>query len=220
MDTIRLMLADDHALFREGLRSILDTYEDLKVVAEAAHGKELQDLLSQHAVDVVLLDLKMPEMDGLQVTDWLRDRHPEVRIIILSMIDEDRMVAHLMEKGVHGYLLKDTRAEELHTAIRAVMERGYYFNERTSKALLTSVQAKSRKPPSLEFGQSLTTREQEVLELICQEFTTNEIGEKLFISPRTVEGHRKSLVEKFGVRNTAGLVLKAYKEGWVEDNTP
>ncbi|HAP58394.1 MAG TPA: DNA-binding response regulator [Cytophagales bacterium] len=213
---IRMILADDHALFREGLRSILETYDDLEVVAEAAHGKELQALLSQHEVDVVLLDLKMPEMDGMEATDWLRERHPEMKIIILTMIDEDRMMAHLMEKGVHGYLLKDAHADELHAALKAVVDRGYYFNERTSKALLESVKHKNKKPPTLDFGQVLTRREQEVLDLICQEQTTAEIGEKLFISPRTVEGHRKSLVEKFNVRNTAGLVLKAYKDGWVD----
>lgn len=216
MDPIRLVIADDHALFREGLRTILNTYEDLEVVAEAAHGRELQALMGQHEVDVVLLDLKMPEMDGLQATAWLREKHPEVRVIILSMVDEDRMVAHLMEQGVHGYLLKDTQSDELHRALRSVVDRGYYFNERTSKALLESVKHKSKKPPSLDYGQTLTRREQEVLDLICKELTTAEIGEKLFISPRTVEGHRKSLVEKFGVRNTAGLVLKAYKEGWIE----
>ena len=214
---IRLILADDHALFREGLRSILETYEDLQVVAEAAHGKELQALLSQHEIDVVILDLKMPQMDGLEATDWLRQHHPEVKVIILTMIDEDRMVAHLMEKGVHGYLLKDAHADELRNAIKAVMERGYFFNERTSKALLEGMKKKGQKPPTLEYGQVLTRREQEVLELICQELTTAEIGEKLFISPRTVEGHRKNLVEKFGVRNTAGLVLKAYKEGWIKE---
>lgn len=217
MNPIHVILADDHALFREGIRIILETCEGVKVVAEAAHGKELMVRLAEHPTDVVLLDLQMPEMDGLEAVEVLLKDYPDLKIIVLSMVDEDRMVAHLMERGVHGYLLKDCRAEELCEAIKAVMDRGYYFNERTSKAMLSAMQSKSRKPPTLAFGQSLSRREKEVLLLICQELTTNEIGEKLFISPRTVEGHRKSLVEKFGVRNIAGLVLKAYKDGWLED---
>ncbi|HAP62168.1 MAG TPA: DNA-binding response regulator [Cytophagales bacterium] len=216
MDTIRIILCDDHALFRQGIRLLLQNKPHMEVVAEAATGRELMDLVPHYTPDVILLDLKMPHVDGLEATDWLRKVWPEVKIIVLSMINTDQMILHMMEKGVHGYLLKDVEAEELFEAIDHVVTKGVYLNERVSQALLKGMQHRTRNKPTLAHGVTLTDREAEVLQLICEGLTSEEIGEKLFISKRTAEGHRKTLIEKFEARNTAALVVKAIKDGWVE----
>ena len=215
-DQINLILADDHALFRQGIRLLLQNKPNMHVVAEASNGQELMSLVPHHRPDVVLMDLKMPQIDGLEATEWLRKAWPEVKIIVLSMISSEQMVVHLMERGVHGYLLKDVQAEELFEAIEHVVTKGVYLNARVSEALLKGVKHRHRAKPTLAHGVTLTEREQEVLELICEGLTSTEIGEKLFISPRTAEGHRKKLIAKFEVRNTAALVVKAIKDGWVQ----
>ena len=215
---IHIILADDHALFRQGIRLLLQNKPHFNVVAEAANGQELKDLVPHHTPEVVLLDLKMPLLDGLEATEWLRQAWPEVKIIVLSMVSTDEMMVHLMEKGVHGYLLKDCQAEELFEAIEHVVEKGVYLNARVSHALLKATQHRTRTKPTLSHGVTLTAREQEVLELICEGLTSTEIGERLFISPRTAEGHRKKLIAKFDVRNTAALIVKAIKDGWVQIN--
>jgi len=212
---IKVILADDHALFRQGLRLMLNNQPNIIIVAEAADGAELKALIPQSPPDVVLLDLEMPKVTGIEAAEWLLAEWPEVKIVVLSMVASDQMVAHLMEKGVHGYLLKDCQAEELFEAIEHVVSKGTYLNKQVSQALLNSMRNKQRTPPNLPFNVSLTEREREVLHLICEGLSTDEVAQRLFISPRTVEGHRKNLIAKFGVRNIAALVAKAYKDGWV-----
>lgn len=213
---IRVAIADDHKLFREGLRFLMDQMNDLDVVLEASNGRELLDEIRSHNPDILLLDLDMPEVDGLEVLKELRPEMPDLGIIILTMHSDSKMVAYLMELGANSYLLKDTSPEEFHKAITSVMEEGFYFNKMVSQAMLTGLKGQSKKKPTLGYNEALTSREVEVLELICQEFTAKEIADKLFISHRTVEGHRKNLIEKLGVKNTAGLIVKAIKEGIIE----
>ncbi|HAA10796.1 MAG TPA: DNA-binding response regulator [Cytophagales bacterium] len=215
-EIIKIILADDHAIFRQGIRMLLENRPDFEVIAEAAHGAELQSLVPFHTPDVVLMDLKMPEVDGIEATEWLRREWPDVKIIVLSMVGSDQMMVHLMEKGVHGYLIKNVQADELYTAIEHVVHKGVYLNERVSQALLRAMQFKERTPPTLAHGVTLTEREREVLDLICEGLTSAEIGERLFISTRTTEGHRKNLIAKFEVRNTAALIIKAIKDEWVK----
>lgn len=210
---IKVALADDHKLFREGIRFIIEQMDGLEVAFEVANGAELLEALSDNIPDVVLLDLDMPELDGIEVLKSLRPDRPDIKVIILSMHSDQKMVAHLMELGANGYLLKDTTHEELEKAIKSVEAEGHYFNEFVSQAMLKGLMNKTKTKPSLKTSVDLTPREMEVLELICQEFTAKEIADKLFISHRTAEGHRKNLIDKFGVKNTAGLVMKAIKEG-------
>ena len=216
LETIKVMIADDHALFRQGVQLMLQNRPNLQVVGEAANGQEVQDLMPSLQPDVVLLDLEMPEVDGIATTDWLLTHHPEVKIVVLTMIQSEQMMVHLFGKGVHGYLLKDCQAEELFEAITHVVTKGMYLTAAASAALLHGIKRKTRQAPSLAHGITLTEREREVLGLICEACSTQEIAEQLFISPRTVEGHRKNLLAKFEVRNTAALVVKAYKDGWVQ----
>ncbi|WP_271782563.1 response regulator transcription factor [Aquimarina algiphila] len=212
METIKLGLIDDHNLFREGIKSLLKKMLGITLVLEAVSGKDLLAQLNNVVPDVILLDLEMEDMNGVDATLKLQERYPDLKIIILTMHKEERMISYLMEVGANGYLLKDTNQEELETAIRSTYEKGFYFNSFVSEALLKGLKHKTTKPPAIGKDYHLTSRELEVLEGITHEFTTSEIAEQLFLSVRTIEGHRKNLMNKLGVKNTAGLIVKAVKE--------
>jgi DNA-binding NarL/FixJ family response regulator len=199
---IRIAITDDHRLFRKGMTIMIEDLEGIEVMFEAENGKELLEKLKAQAVDLVLLDLDMPVMDGIATTSALRADFPELKIVILSMHDDDKMIAHLMEKGAHGYLLKDAEPEEVETAIRTTLQNGFYFNERVSKAMLSGLVQKNNIKPSFQAPTELSERELEVLKLICKEYTSQEIADQLFISKRTVEGHRNRMLEKIGAKNT------------------
>ena len=219
MRKIKLALCDDHTLFRVGMASILGQVHDFELIMEASNGQELIDRLPRKTPDVVLLDLQMPVMDGTTTADYLRINYPLIKIVVVTMHDEDRMILHLLEKGVSGYLLKDAEAGEVEKAIRKVMDEGVYLNEFVSKAMLRKMTNKPRvdKPASPLYNSKIliTEREKEVLRLICEGLSTNEISEKIFLSPRTVEGHRLRIMEKTGTKNTAGMVAYAFKNGLV-----
>ncbi|MEM9921846.1 MAG: response regulator transcription factor [Bacteroidota bacterium] len=214
MHKIKLAIADDQVLFLRGLKYILQDFDDIELVIEAGNGQELLDAIPENPPQVVLLDMKMPVMDGMATTKELKTHYPEIKVILLSMFDDERLITHMMEIGANGYLLKNEEPHILKEAIDSVLTKDLYFNDYVSKALLNGLQKKNDPPPSLSDGHSgvsLTPREQEVLQLICQELTTAEIAKQLFLSTRTIEGHRKNLMEKAGVRNTAGLVIFAVK---------
>ncbi len=206
MNDIKVGITDDHNLFREGIRMIVSNMEGITVCLEAQDGAELLEQLKTTPVDIVLMDIEMKGMNGMDTLKTLSKWKDAPKIIILSMHNEPRMISHMMELGARGYLPKDVKQEELETALRTVHDQGTYLSEIVSKSLLSNLQnKKSRYAPVLE----LSAREKEVLALICQELTAQEIGEKLFISERTVEGHRRNLCAKLEVKNTAGLVKKA-----------
>ncbi len=212
METIKLGLIDDHNLFREGIKSLLNKMSDVSLVLEAVSGKDLLTKLNNIIPDVILLDLEMEDMNGVDTTLKLQELYPDLKIIILTMHKEERMISYLMEVGANGYLLKDTNQSELEDAIRSVYEKGFYFNPFVSEALVKGLKHKAIKPPEIGKNYYLTTRELEVLELITREYTTVEIANELFLSTRTIEGHRKNLISKLGVKNTAGLIMKAIKD--------
>jgi DNA-binding NarL/FixJ family response regulator len=216
MDKIKYAIADDHKIFRRGIIAALADTPELKLVLEAENGKELLNGLPKTKPDVILLDLKMPEMDGIETTTQIRKTNEDVKIIIISMYDDDKYVVHLMEIGANGYLLKNAEPEEIKTAIFTAFENGYYFSEFVNKALLKKIVHKSQIKPVFNKDVELTSREIEVLKLICQEQTANEIANLIFLSPRTIEGIRTKLLEKIGVKNTAGLVMYAVKHRIVE----
>lgn len=218
-NTIHIAIADDHKLFREGLKMIIETAEaDLNLVTEAENGQMLLDNMAalQTKPNVVLLDLKMPVKDGIETLKELKALYPDVLVLILTMIDQDDYILHLLDLGANGYLLKNSSADEVQQAITDTMTKGFYFNEHVSKVMLGGLRKKRKTTPSLSKSLQVTEREQEVLDLLCQEYTTAEIAEKLFVSTRTVETHRKNLMEKLGAKNTAGIIYKAVKEGLVE----
>lgn len=219
MRKIRIALCDDHTLFRVGMSTILGQVHDVDLILEAANGQELIDRMPGKMPDVVLLDLQMPVLDGTATADYIREHWPLVKIIILTMHDEDRMVLHLLEKGVSGYLLKDAEAGEVEKAIRTVMDEGVYLNDFITKVMLRKMTNKTRvekvNPGFYNSKILLSEREKEVLTFICEGMSTNQISEKMFLSPRTVEGHRLRILEKTGTKNTAGMVAYAFKNDLV-----
>ncbi|MCB0628318.1 MAG: response regulator transcription factor [Lewinella sp.] len=222
MPTIKLAIADDQILFLKGLRLLIRSFENVELIIEASNGKELIEAIALNQPDVILMDLRMPVMDGLEATEKIRELYPDIRIILLTMYDEERLINHMMKVGANGYLLKNEEPEVLKTAIQTVYEKEFYFNEYVSKALLKGIQKKHQpvRPWKIQDNLQLTQREMEVLNLICREFTSGEIAEQLFISIRTVENHRNSLLSKTGVRNTAGLIIYAIRNKLVELDGP
>ncbi|TVR40633.1 MAG: DNA-binding response regulator [Cryomorphaceae bacterium] len=213
---IRISLVDDHKLFRSGIRALLSAHNNFEVVSESDNGKEFTETVDQVKPDVVLMDLEMPEMDGMETTKYLKEHHPDVKVIVISMHNDEKFIVHLMEIGARGYLLKNADPDDIISAIHSVNETGYFFTELVSRVMLHGLVKGEKVKPSFLPGNDLTSREIEVLKLICQEFTAAEIGEKLFISPRTVEGHRNNLLLKIGARNIAGIVVFAMKHGFYE----
>lgn len=212
MSNIRIAVVDDHSLFRKGMISILEQVSDFEVVMEATNGLEFLHKLPNIPVDVVLMDLQMPQLDGTKATEIIREKFPHIKVIILSMHDEDKYILHLMEIGANGYLLKDNDPEEVEKAIRKVLETDIYFSDFVSKVMLRKMTRKNQQENKIfNYKTDLSDREKEVLKHICEGLTTTEIGDILSLSPRTVEGHRLRMIEKLGVKNTAGLVAFAIK---------
>ncbi|AXG69730.1 transcriptional regulatory protein DegU [Kordia sp. SMS9] len=214
---IKVGITDDHLLFREGVKLILENFENIEFILEADNGKDLLTKLKNGIPDVVLLDLEMPVMDGIETIKELKANpaYQELKVIILTMHTEERMIAYAMELGANGYITKDAVPSEFELAIRTVYSQDYYFSDHVSQAMLKGLRNKTKKAPKIGADYHLTARETEVLQLIAEGFTTQEIGDKLFLSKRTIEGHRKNLISKLGVRNTASLVVKAVKENLV-----
>ncbi len=215
---IKVAIADDHKIFRSGVINTLTPYENINVVFEAEDGEHLLQIMQEQQPDVILMDLKMPKMDGIQATIKVREKYPHVKIIILTMYEDDNFIVHLVENGANAYLLKNSEPEEIYEAICTTYEKGFYFNENVNLALLKKVLHKNKQQfkPTFKNEVQLTDRELEVLKLICGEQTTQEISEQIYLSPRTVEGLRQKLLEKLGVKNTVGLVLYAFRNGLIE----
>lgn len=212
-EMIHVAVVDDHALVRHGIVLFLKQNEDIKVVIEAQNGQDFFEKLKSVKVDVVLLDLEMPVMDGKEVLLRLKAAHPEILVLILTMHHHDSFITHLMELGANGYLLKESNAEDVIHAIRTVFKEGIFFNKLTSNALLGRVVAEtSSKPNDRKYTMNtLRQRELDILKLIVEEKTTAQIAEELFLSPKTIEGYRKSLYDKTGATNLVGLVKYAMK---------
>lgn len=213
MSKIKIAIADDYKIFRDGIKVGLHKDNNLEVVLEADNGQELLAGLENNVPDVIIMDLKMPVMDGIEATIEVKKKYSDIKVLIVTMYDDDKFIIHLMQNGANGYLLKNADSEEILKSIYSVHESGYYFNDLVNKALLKKLVIKGNIKPSFKQNVDFTEREMEVLKLICEEKTATEIGKEIFLSPRSVEGIRQRLIEKTGVRNTAGLVLFAVKNG-------
>lgn len=211
---IRVVLVDDHKLIRAGLSQLINAEEDLTVQSQASNGKELLDLLAKADFDVVLLDIDMPVMDGKATLDRLVVEYPKLKVIMLTVHQHDSFIVHMMKAGAHGYLLKDSEPEEVIRAIRKVHDEGLFFNDRVSRALLGDVSGTTKNHEGLA-SSSLSQRERDVLKLICEEKTTSQIADVLFLSPKTIENYRKSLLDKTDTKNAAGLAIYAVRNGLV-----
>ena len=211
MTKINIAIADDYKIFREGVKKCIAGDKAMQVILEADNGEDLLNGFGDPLPDVIIMDLKMPIMDGMEATQIIRKKYPSIKVLVVTMYDDDKFIIHLMEIGANGYLLKNAEPDEIRKAIYSVHENGYYFNDLVNKALLKKLVTKSNFKPSFKQDVDLTEREMEVLKLICEEKTAAEIAKEIFLSPRSVEGIRQRLIDKIGVRNTAGLVMFAVK---------
>ncbi|HOV10348.1 MAG TPA: response regulator transcription factor [Bacteroidales bacterium] len=211
MNIIRLVIADDHEIFRKGLRIILNEMDEVKVIGDAQNGHELFEILKNATADLVLMDIRMPVMDGIEATRRVVEKYPSIKVIALTMFEEISYFNQMIEAGAEGFLLKKTNKDELQRAINQVMAGENYFSEE----FISNVNRNMR--PSLRMaGIELTDREQEVLELICKGMSNAEISKYLGVSSRTVDGHRAHLLEKTGAKNSPHLVMFAIKNGLIK----
>lgn len=212
-NTYNIMIVDDHALFRNGLKLLLNSQDDFNVVSEASNGIEFLESLELLPIDIVLLDINMPEMDGVQAAQIALKKNPDLKIITLSMYGDEEYYYKMVEAGVSGFLLKDSDIDEVYSALRSVIDGKNYFSQELLQNLLKNI--KNSTEQSKEVSE-LTEREIEIILLICQGFSNIEISEKLFLSKRTVEKHRANILEKTNTKNTASLVMFAIKNKIVE----
>lgn len=210
---IHILIADDHQMFIDGIRSLLEDSPDIVVVGEARTGLEVLEQCNEKQVDIVIMDINMPEMDGIHATRELVKRNPGVKILGLSMYNDREYISDILKAGAMGYILKNTGKESLLNAIATLQAGNNYLGDEVSKTLLNSFMKNPQSPPLME---KLSGREIEVLECIATGRTTHEIAEQLFISKNTVETHRKNLLYKLKARNTAELVNNAYKQRLIQ----
>ena len=210
--TIKVVIADDHEIFRDGLKLMLQKQPDIIITGEAADGRELIELVKKKLPDVIITDVKMPYLDGVAATKYLNEHYPSIGIIALTMFDEEDLIIDMLEAGAKGYLLKNADKIEIIEAVHTVANNEPHFCRLTSQKLASMV-AKSKfnlhlKKEKPEFNE----REQEIIRYICEGLTSKEIGEKIFLSVRTVEGLRLKIIEKMNVKNTAGIIVYAIRE--------
>jgi DNA-binding NarL/FixJ family response regulator len=212
-----ICIADDQLLFRKGMTALVNGFNHMRVILEAENGKDLLEKIQsiEEPVHVVLLDLSMPKMNGLETMQQLHHIFPAIKVIVLSVHADDKFITRMLELGANGYLVKNAQPAEVEQAINTVVANDFYLNDQTLAAMRKGIQSGKQKV-SLDVADTLTNREKEILKLICKEYTTSEIAAQLFISERTVEGHRNNLLLKTGTRNTAGLVVFAIKNNVVE----
>jgi DNA-binding NarL/FixJ family response regulator len=217
MKTLKILLADDHKMLREGLRVLLDSHPDLEVVGEAASGKEALRQAGALKPDVVVMDLSMPELNGLQAAALLRTRHPAIKVVVLTGHEDESYLSQLCQAGVAGYVLKRSPGEELVQAIRMAAQGQVYFDPAlASKALARQMSgpAAKRETPNA----TLSDREKEVLSLVAWGYSNKEAADQLKVSVKTVETYRVRIAEKLGLRSRTQLVQYALRQGWLNDS--
>ncbi|SEP37979.1 response regulator transcription factor [Mucilaginibacter sp. OK283] len=202
-EQIQIAIVDDHTLFRNGVAALMGEFKEIKIIFEAESCLQMQQMLKNKTLPhLILMDINMPVVDGHEATRWLRDNYPQIKVLALSMFEDDDAVIKMIKYGARGYILKESKPRELLEAIKAIYTKGVYINEMVSGKLMRSVAHK-------ETGISLTKNELEFLRLACSELTYKEIADKMFVSPRTIDNYRESLFQKLNLKSRTGLVLYA-----------
>lgn len=214
--TTSVALIDDHVLLRNGLASMVKTFDGYSVSLEANNGRQFIDQLrTQKAPDMVLMDINMPEMDGFETTIWIKQNHPEIRVLALSMYDNEQSIIRMLKNGARGYILKETEPKEFKSALDSVISKGYYYSEMVTGKMIHALSNLEDDSSGIKPFFSLNDREIEFLKLACTELTYREIADKMHLSPRTIDGYRDTLFEKLHAKTRVGLVLYAIKNGIV-----
>lgn len=216
MNEIRVILVDDHSMIRYGLRSFLEG-DRIVVVAEAKNGNEALEILKKEEIDVLVTDIMMPVMDGIELTKQVAEKYPNTQILAHTMMNDSQNIKRMLNAGANGYILKDSTQEELIKAIHTVSRGENYYPGDVTQIIMDGFGSKP-KPKKRTFAEiALTDRELQVLHLICKEKSNTEMAEELFVSVRTIEAHKRNLIEKTGCRNVAGLVLYAIEQNLFDD---
>lgn len=221
-DIIKVMIVDDHVLYRAGVRMALSSRKDIKVIEEADNGQQLLNMLkSGIRPDVILLDIQMPVMDGIATLPEVKKLYPEIKIVMLTLLDEQTVVAKLMELGANSYLVKTSEADMIYDAIKTCYQQEFYFNSLTNKALLNNLRQQNTHSTYKVQQEDAVLNEREitVLRMMCEEKSTREIAEALDLSPRTIESIRDKLKAKTGTKSTAGLIMFAVKNKLLDEDT-
>ncbi len=215
---IKVIIADDHVLYRAGVRTALNQKPDIEIIAEADNGMHLINILKTMPAEVILLDIQMPIMDGIQALPEIRKVCPGAKVIMLTMMDDHSMITKLMEIGANSYLSKTSDSEIIYEAIKTCHKDEYYFSTLTNQALLNNLKQRHTQEPALASGEAqLNDKETMILRLMCEEKSTKEIADLVELSPRTVEALRDKLKVKTGAKTTAGLILYAVKHKIIEE---
>lgn len=217
MANVKIALADDHKIVRDGIKTMLESQPEIEVVVEASNGNEILEKLQDALVDLVIMDINMPEKDGIQATKEIKEKHPNVKVLALTMSNDDLHIRQMIQAGASGYIMKSAGRTDLKNAIEAIMSGKHYFSDEATQSIMMDLVKGKGKSTTMD-AVHITDRELEILELIVQEYTNQEIAEKLYISSRTVDAHRRNLLQKTGARNTAGLVKYAFQHNLISSS--
>lgn len=210
MSTLKtILLVDDHKIIRDGLKLYFEGNDDYEVTAEAENGVEALEILSKQEFDLVVTDISMPEMDGITLVQQIKEKYPDQKVMALTMMGENQHIKHMLAAGVNGYILKNSDKSEILKAINTILNGENYYSGSVTKIIMDGIAGKKKPTQRLTLETPLTTREKEVLKLIVKENSNKEIADQLFISMRTVDAHKRNLLEKTGCKNIAGLVVYA-----------
>jgi DNA-binding NarL/FixJ family response regulator len=209
----RVAIVDDHLLYRKSMTLLVNSFEGIHVIVDAENGQDFLDLLEDNLIDVVLLDIQMPVLDGYQTCKKLQENYPDLKILIVSQLSTRESIHRIMELGAHGYFTKNSNPEQLETAIKSVVEKGFYFGLELSSVVKEAMFWQQNNPNTLEEEEisTLSLRELQIVKLICSEKRSKEIADELFINVRTVEAHRKNIMDKTKTKNFIGVLLYALK---------
>ena len=204
-----ILLVDDHKIIRDGLKLYFEDSEEYAVSAEAENGEKALEILKEKEFDIVITDISMPEMDGITLTQRIKEKDPSQKVMALTMMGENQHIKHMLSAGVNGYILKNSDKSEILKAIETILAGENYYSGEVTKIIMDSMSGKKKPTQRLTLETPLTNREKEVLKLIVKEYSNQEIADELFISVRTVDAHKRNLLEKTGCKNIAGLVVYA-----------
>ena len=218
---VKLALVDDHNLFRKGLITLIhlaDAENKYSILFEAENGEDLQKKLNQRELpDIILMDIDMPDMDGFKAVEWLRNFHPSINILVISMLETEEAVVRMLRMGVKGFLSKDIEVEDINAALNAISQKGIYYSDYATGVMTSTLQNNSSvDTTNKNVWSDMTENEREFLKLACTEYTYQQIADKMFLSPKTIDGYRETLFIKFKVKNRVGLVLYAIRNNLIK----